>query len=67
MSVVRQQSQMIWEVYSPELGRTVVVELPDGTMTESDLVKRYMAHSNTAKGGARGLRKVFRDVVIPSK
>lgn len=33
---------------------------PPDHLPEEELMKRFMAHSNTAAGGARGLRKVYR-------
>ena len=66
MRIVERCENHVWQVYSPQLGKAVRVNLPDD-MPEEELVKRYMAHSNTAKGGARGLRKVFRGSLSESE
>lgn len=60
MRTIRSADTNTWEVFSGERREVIKVRLPDD-LPEEELMKRYMAHSNTAAGGARGLRKVFRD------
>lgn len=50
----------VWKVYSPELGRVIQLRRQDN-LSEEELMKRYMAHSNTMAGGAKRRRDMFRD------